>query len=218
MASLIKDIASFLPGIFLIVGYFIAMLASSCERTTQPPIFDYVAETKERHLGDIPKDKFYYEDDQGTKPVNLQIPVSDSNGIPVLKQVPVVAGRGRPVFLGVEMKEIVMPRLKNPSFILSRSICLGNMVFSLDGRKVRPSENPKYDSKRQLILFRHEASIDLRPTGIFERRSIIEYRSRFDQLAFSVWGTLLGTVAGMLCILYQRIRPNGKGRSSGEPQ
>jgi hypothetical protein len=207
--KIIKDFASFFPGVFLVLGFFCAKVATRLEPAVQPPEQDLVAQWADEIIGNIPKDRFYYEPDQGTKPVVARKPKLDDQGVPILSRVSVPPGRGRPVLVGEELKEITIPRLSKSPFDTTHSVThtRPGMVFHLDDREVRPNEDKEYDPNRDLIVLHYYPNIEFIPTGVFERRHLIEYRTKVDPITFSVIGTLVGTIIGVICMLYENTRP-----------
>lgn len=209
MLRTVKDFASFFPGVCLILGYLCAMVATYWQPTVQLPERDVIAEWHDEHIGDIPRDRFSYEPDQGTKPVVQRMPALDEQGVPVLKQVPVAAGRGRPIILGEELKEVMLPKLSSPPFQMTRKQehtlrSVSAPPFHLDGREVRPNEDKDYNPEKALILFHYTPNVQLLPTGVFERKHIVQYRTGIDPVLFSVIGTFIGTVVGIACIMLER--------------
>lgn len=201
-SSFLKDIASLLPGIFFILGYASAYLAALFERPVQPPVFDLVAKREMVSLGEIPQDRFNYEKDQGVQQVNSLVPVTGADGLPVVEKVQVPKGRGRPVILGEQFEEVTIPYLKGHS--TNRVIGMSTQRYNMRGKEVFPSDDSEYTGNKRLMVLRYTPIIEQRPSGVFERRHLIEYRNRFDPLTFSVVGTFIGTVLGLLCILYER--------------
>jgi hypothetical protein len=208
----IKDFASFLPGLFLVLGFFSAKVATRLEPSVQPPEQDLVAQWADEIIGNIPKDRFYYEPDQGTKPIVARKPKLDDRGTPVLSRVPVPRGRGRPVLVGEELKEVTIPKLADTPFQMTRGLAHTRVgtVFHLDDREVRPNEDKNYDPNRDLIVFHYYPNIEFTPTGVFERKHLIEYRTSVEPVTFSVIGTLIGTIIGICCMLYERTETTKK--------
>ena len=217
-SKILKDLASFLPGVFLILGFVCAKVATRFQPLVHPPELDLVAEWGDEIIGYVPKDRFYYEPDQGTKPVVVRKPKLDERGVPMLNRVPVSPGRGIPVLVGEELKEITVPKLSTMPFQMTRKRTHSRVgsVFHLDGREVRPNEDKEYDPNRDLIMFNYYPNIEASPTGIFERKHIIEYRTSFDPVTFSVVGTLIGTIIGVICMFYEGTqRPPQRKRTKG---
>lgn len=115
-SRLIKDFASFLPGVCLILGFLVARLVTSMQPTVQPPESDSVVSWSEKKIGEVPRDRFYYEENQGMKPVVARVPETDKQGVPILKSVLVPAGQGRPVLVGQELTEVLIPTLGTMPF------------------------------------------------------------------------------------------------------
>jgi hypothetical protein len=214
--------SSFSSGILLTIGFIGALIAQRLSPLTDVPITNVEGSFRKAEIGQIPKARLNSELNQGMKPVIRDVPFLDASGRPETHEVTrTVRGRGRVYHSGEEIREILIPRLGNPPYLLREERRLRMRNYDLDGRilkaerpdmrpgqKMRSFDKKRFFSERRwqqptphqddvVKILWYDPNVVQTHTAVFERLQKIEFHSAIDPERWAICGAVVGTVIGV---------------------
>jgi hypothetical protein len=198
--ELFKDLVSFLPSIFLMLGFFLALgmgvFAPYHEVSIeiQSPIY------KLQKIGDVPQNHLDNEKSPGYRAIYANVPELNREGKPVLKKSnQTFRGRGTPIVTVDNVYEITLPQMGSPPWKKARV-----------AREVVEGAPSGIYSGRYYVIYNE--NIENEGTGIYHSSKKVKFDIGIDAKNFAIYGSILGTILNFVLIAVKYYRKsNQKG-------